>query len=845
MAATAFAILLSLPKAETLSELISDTARFWFALAYLLLTTVLSEVRQAAYARSLYLERRRRARTAARRRGGDGGTGGGTGVGGGGETPAAAPTDAPVAPAPRVPRPQEVSAALRHDDEAAANVYSIYVHLRDWNKPHYRAPTFGEDVRANLANVAAPGTGVALSALCRPVAAQARAGAGAGAGAAGAAGAGSSSRLAHSGKAGGAGDPLGLPPPPSLLASLLGALPPALPTAAAFFLLPLACLVSARRLSAERGGGLARWYRRQLLAPRCWFAVWRANCALAALHARVAGAADGSGGVAQQYALENKGAFLRAALARGLPVAPALASPARLVAKHVNVEGGLGIHVFDNFLATGGGGGGRGGGGGGGGGEGGGGSGAGNQGGGGGGEWILQPWMDNARDVAAMLPEGAPLSTLRIVTCSSRWLDAYAAGGGGGGSGGGGSRRSSGSGDGGAGAAPPSPLPPRATAPPLPPLPPRPPRGGDLAAAAPPPPPPPRAVSPPSPGAAAGGGGADKDAVAPAAAVDARDPRSPLLPGPPPSPPPPPAPLAAPQSPPLHDDANALPSPSSAAAAAASSPLASDDGAVHVVTAVWRAGFARAKTDHSAVCFGVDVSTGRLLPGASAAHWYRLGLGRALAGAVFGRAPHLGPPGPASRAPGWFSGRGWFGGGGGGAAAASASSGGGGGGDPTAGSPPGARWSFVPETGRVVAGAEFPGWARACAACVRAHGSLLRDVPLVGWDVAVVDDADEDKEDGATQPPPRAGHLAVAGGRPGGGGAAAADAGGAAHEPREGDGGRNRPLLLEANLSLNFFGGACDRAAYASFVLDVYAALAETEERALAAAAAVNGRGGP
>ena len=53
-----------------------------------------------------------------------------------------------------------VHVAADVDDEAVAHVYSVYLHLRDWNKPHYRASTFGADIRANLSNVAAPGTGV-------------------------------------------------------------------------------------------------------------------------------------------------------------------------------------------------------------------------------------------------------------------------------------------------------------------------------------------------------------------------------------------------------------------------------------------------------------------------------------------------------------------------------------------------------------------------------------------------------------------------------------------------------------------------------------------------------------
>lgn len=215
--------------------------------------------------------------------------------------------------------------------------------------------------------------------------------------------------------------------------------------------------------------------------------------------------------------------------------------------------------------------------------------------------------------------------------------------------------------------------------------------------------------------------------------------------------------------------------------------LSSPDGSVHVVTAVWRAGFAGAPTDHSAVCFGVDVQTGRLVPGTSAAHWYRLGLRHAVRGlldALPARPLGRGGGGGVARArkdgSGWWSGLVGVG--------ARPAQG------PTSGSPDGARWSYVPQTGMVVSGRRFPGWEGACRAAVEAHRALLRDVPLVGWDVAVVD-------------------------------------GGGGEDGRSG-GKKNRPLLLEANLSLNFFGGACDRAAYASFCLDAFSALARADESA-------------
>lgn len=55
-------------------------------------------------------------------------------------------------------------------------------------------------------------------------------------------------------------------------------------------------------------------------------------------------------------------------------------------------------------------------------------------------------------------------------------------------------------------------------------------------------------------------------------------------------------------------------------------PRAAEHACVDVITAVWRAGLAGAATDHSSICFSVDLTTGALSPGVTANHWYRLGL---------------------------------------------------------------------------------------------------------------------------------------------------------------------------------------------------------------------------
>lgn len=43
------------------------------------------------------------------------------------------------------------------------HVWTLANTLSLWNAPHYRARTFADDLRANLANVAIPGTGELLT----------------------------------------------------------------------------------------------------------------------------------------------------------------------------------------------------------------------------------------------------------------------------------------------------------------------------------------------------------------------------------------------------------------------------------------------------------------------------------------------------------------------------------------------------------------------------------------------------------------------------------------------------------------------------------------------------------
>lgn len=119
-------------------------------------------------------------------------------------------------------------------------------------------------------------------------------------------------------------------------------------------------------------------YRRTLLEPRDWFQLWRLNCRLASMTALATKSPD--------FDNEDKWNFIKGCLANKLPTTPALPSPKTLVAKDVNEEGGMGIHVLKNVLH--------------------------------GGCWLLQEKLDNHPDVQKLLPEESPLSTMRVVTGS-------------------------------------------------------------------------------------------------------------------------------------------------------------------------------------------------------------------------------------------------------------------------------------------------------------------------------------------------------------------------------------------------------------------------------------------
>jgi len=148
---------------------------------------------------------------------------------------------------------------------------------------------------------------------------------------------------------------------------------------AILFVLPTAAFV---------GGWYRKWhgldtsaskcFRRSLLAPTDWFQLWRLNCRLASMTALATKSAD--------FELEDKWKFIKSCMDKKIPVTPVMDQPVTLVAKDVLEEGGMGIHVLQNVLH--------------------------------GGRWILQEKLSNCDAVKQLLPEKAPLSTMRVLTGS-------------------------------------------------------------------------------------------------------------------------------------------------------------------------------------------------------------------------------------------------------------------------------------------------------------------------------------------------------------------------------------------------------------------------------------------
>eukprot|EP00392_Amoebophrya_sp_AT5.2_P004572 g4580.t1 len=184
---------------------------------------------------------------------------------------------------------------------------------------------------------------------------------------------------------------------------------------------------------------------------------------------------------------------------------------------------------------------------------------------------------------------------------------------------------------------------------------------------------------------------------------------------------------------------------------------------VHVLTCVFRAGRQHAKTDHRSIFYNVDLKTGRITRGGSNGHWYQLGVRTMFQSETTGAAKD----GCYSSPSGVFH-TGFF--------------------------EKQSEMGRHPDTGKDLVGEQIPCFADVIAICERAHAELCPEVPLVGWDVALVD-----VDTGAVD-------RTAAVRSPQGGMKTKGDQSGA------------KPVLLEANLSCNFFLGDFPRDLYFDYM---------------------------
>ena len=255
------------------------------------------------------------------------------------------------------------------DKWATVTIYHYALTFKLWNLPHYRAPNYQADLLANLKNVALPGTGIPLSVFCYNY------------------------YIALIFIF------IGIP-----FYCFVSAIYTVLLTE--FVSMKEFCVYSCMQSCTCTGVGdlinkILHCYMEYLLHPTDWFSLWRLNCSVVALHSHATKSAS--------YGLENKWEFLREGHKRGVPVTPFLTDLSHLVCKHKNVEGvytlmymymyphvcvfclaavgGMGIHFFHNASE--------------------------------GGDWILQPRLYNSHWMGGLLPEHAPLSTMRVITAST------------------------------------------------------------------------------------------------------------------------------------------------------------------------------------------------------------------------------------------------------------------------------------------------------------------------------------------------------------------------------------------------------------------------------------------
>ena len=111
-----------------------------------------------------------------------------------------------------------------------------------------------------------------------------------------------------------------------------------------------------------------------LLHPYNWFWIWRINCNLVHLTHTIS--------KSKQYKYENKKIFLEKCVYLNIPVTSCIYED--IILKNTNIEGGMGIHLYNNCFNN--------------------------------GDWIIQRKLTNSLFLQSFLPKDSPLSTLRVIT---------------------------------------------------------------------------------------------------------------------------------------------------------------------------------------------------------------------------------------------------------------------------------------------------------------------------------------------------------------------------------------------------------------------------------------------
>lgn len=225
--------------------------------------------------------------------------------------------------------PYSLCSLFPEDTHARVQLWSLSLIFKLWKEKHYRSKSFQQDMLDNLRNVAIPGTGIPLSYFC-----------------------------IH-----------------ELFALIF-----------IFFVNPFICFFGAAneaRLRStsfiEFSKNLQHFFLKNLLHPDDWFSLWRMNCRLVSYHSLVTGS--------EHYKMEDKWTFLTTGKKQKIPISPYFDQVEAIVCKNKLIEGGMGIHFFENAAFE--------------------------------GDWIIQEKLKNSGFLSTLLPNNAPLSTMRVITTSS------------------------------------------------------------------------------------------------------------------------------------------------------------------------------------------------------------------------------------------------------------------------------------------------------------------------------------------------------------------------------------------------------------------------------------------